>query len=104
MNKIVVFEERGPVHACELRALVRMDEHLVLRLAPPNCHEQGLQHDVCGLSALHRPADDPARIEVDDYRKVSEALAGSDVGDVRDPGLVRSRDVKPPVATAGLPL
>jgi hypothetical protein len=48
---------------------------------------------VCRL--LHRSTDEPAGIEVDDDRDGSEALAGSDVGDVRDPG--RVRDVKLPV-------
>ena len=97
VNQIVVPEERGPVHAGELRTLIRMNQHLVLRFTSPHRHEQSLQYDVRSLSALHSPADDPARIKVDDDRKVSEALAGSDVGDVRDPGLVRSRDVKLPV-------
>jgi len=45
------------------------------------------------LTALHCPADDPARIKIDDC-KVSEAFAGADVGNVRDPGFVRSFDVK----------
>jgi hypothetical protein len=81
-----------------------MNQHLVLRLSPSHRHEQSLQYDVRGLSALHRPADDPAGIEVDDNRKVSEALAGSDVGDVRDPGLVWSLYVELPVErVAGLP-
>src|SRR5690606_9540054 len=35
VNQIVVLEERIPVHAGELRALVRVDQHLTLRLAPP---------------------------------------------------------------------
>lgn len=97
VNQIVVLEERGPVHADELRTLIQMNKDLVLRLSPPHRHEQSLQYDVRGLSALHRPADDPTGIEVDDNRKVSEALAGLDVSDVRDPGLVRSRYVKLPV-------
>ena len=97
VNQIVVPEERGPVHAGKLRALIRVDQHLVFRFASPHRHEQSLQYDVRGLSALHRPADDPARIEVDDNRKVSETFAGSNVSDVRDPGLVRSCYVELPV-------
>ena len=89
--------ERGPVHAGKLRALIRVDQHLVFRFASPHRHEQRLQYDVRGLSALHCPADDPARIEVDDNRKVSETFAGSNVSDVRDPGLVRSCYVELPV-------
>lgn len=89
----MVSEERCSVHAGDLRALIRVDQHLVLRFASPHGHKQSLQYDIGGLAALHCPADDPAGIEVDDDRKVSEALAGSDVCDVRDPGLVRSRYV-----------
>jgi PAS domain-containing protein len=81
VNQIAVLEERGPVHAGELRTLIGMNQHFVLRLSIPHRHEQSLRYDVRGLAALHRPAEDPARIEVDDDRKVSEALAGSDVGD-----------------------
>lgn len=49
------------------------------------------------LSALHRPADDPAGIKIHHYRDIGEALVGSDVGDISDPGLVRGRDVELPI-------
>ena len=97
MNQIVVVEERGPIHAGELRALIRVDQHLALRLAPPDRHEQRLQHDVRGLTALHCPTDNPAGIEIDDDREIGEALGGPDIGDVRDPCPVRSLDVELPV-------
>ena len=74
-----------------------MDQHLVLRLAPPEGHEQGLQDDICRLSALHRPADHAPGIQVDDHRKVSEPLLRPDVGDVSYPNLVRNLDIKLPV-------
>lgn len=74
-----------------------MDQNLILGLASPYRHEQGLQHDVRGLAALHCPANHPAGIEIDDDCKVGEARAGPDIGDVHDPGLVRSLDVELPV-------
>ncbi len=43
-----------------------MDQHLGLRLAPPDSHRQGLQDDICRLTALHRPADHTPGLEVDD--------------------------------------
>jgi len=53
-----------------------MDQNLILGLASPYRHEQGLQHDVRGLTALHCPANHPAGIEIDDDGKVGETLAG----------------------------
>ncbi len=93
----MVLEERCPVHAGELRTLIRMNQHLVLRLSLPHSHQQSLQYDVIGLSTLHRPADDTARIEVGDNRKVSETFAGSNVSNVRHSGSVWSRHVELPV-------
>ena len=97
VNQIVVPEERGPVHAGKLRALIRVDQHLVFRFASPHRHKQGLQYDVRGLAALHRPADDTTGVEIDDDREIGEALTGSDIGDVRDPRRVWSLDVELPV-------
>lgn len=52
MNQIVVPQEAGPVHAGELGALVRVDQHRVLRLAAPDRHVKSLQNDLAGLPAL----------------------------------------------------
>ena len=43
--QVMVLDERGPVHAGELRALIRVDRHLTLRLAPRHRHQQRLQYD-----------------------------------------------------------
>ena len=51
--KIVSPDERSPVHAGELRALIRVDQHPLLRFAPPYRHVQRLQHRIGGLPALH---------------------------------------------------
>lgn len=66
----------------------------VFRFALPHRHKQGLQYDVRGLVALHRPADDTTGIEIDDDREIGEALTGLDRGDVRDPRRVLSLDVE----------
>ena len=42
MNQIVVLQERCPVHAGELRSLIRMHQNLFLWLSPPDSHEQRL--------------------------------------------------------------
>ncbi len=54
-----------------------------------NGSQQGLQNHVGCLAALHRPAHDPAREEIEDDREVSEALVGADIGDVGHPCPVR---------------
>ena len=49
---IVGLEERRPVHAGELGALIGMDQHPVPGLAPPHGHQQSLQDNVRCLTAL----------------------------------------------------
>ena len=95
--KIVGAQEGGPIHAGELAALIGVDQHLRLGFASPDRHERGLQDDVRGLAALHRPSDDTPRIEVDDHREIGKALLRPDVGDVRDPDTIRCFDVELPV-------
>ncbi len=60
-----VFQERCTIHAGKLGTLVKMDEHLVRRLASPHRHKKGLQNDIRCLTALHRPTNDTTRIQVD---------------------------------------
>ena len=43
MNQIVVLQERCPVHAGELRSLIRMHQNLFLWLSPPASHQKRLQ-------------------------------------------------------------
>jgi hypothetical protein len=42
------------------------------------------------LTALHRPADDTAGVEVDHDRQIGKAFQRPDVGDVGDPDAIRS--------------
>src|SRR5690606_36228850 len=50
--QIVCPEERRPVHAGKLGALIRVDQHLALWFAAPHGHEQCLQDHICCLAAL----------------------------------------------------
>ena len=86
--KIVSPDERSPVHAGKLRALIRVDQYPLLRLAPPFRHVQRLQHHIGGLPARHRPAHHTAGIEIDHDSQVGKALQGANVGDVCHPGPV----------------
>lgn len=70
--------------------LVRVDQHPVLWLAPPHRHEQSTTF----VTALHCSTGDPAGIEINNDSKVGEAIASPDVGYIRDPSYVRSRDVE----------
>lgn len=93
----MVPQEQAPLHAGELRALIRLDQHLILRLAPPPSHEQGLQHDIHGVTAPPGPTDHTTGVAINDDGKIGEALAGPDVGYVRNPHVVRKLDVELPV-------
>lgn len=65
-----------------------MDQNPVLRLPPPYRHQQRLQYDICGLTALHRPSQSTTRKEVDHDGKIGKAFQCPNVGDVchTDPG------------------
>jgi hypothetical protein len=56
MNSIVVLEERCIVHAGELRALIRVDQYLILRLT-------------------HRPHQEPQARKDNEYRLPFASLA-----------------------------
>jgi hypothetical protein len=59
-----------------------VDQHLVLRLSPPDRHEQRLQHKFRRLTALHGPTDDTTGIEIDHDGQIGEPFDGPDLGDV----------------------
>lgn len=64
------------------------DQHPILRHSKAHGHEQGLQDYVRHLTALHRPADDTTRVEIDHDHQIGKASQCSDVGDVRHPDRV----------------
>jgi hypothetical protein len=51
--------------------------------------------------SLHRPANDPAAVEVHDGRQMEPSLAGLDVGDVSGPDPVRGRRSKVAIEQIG---
>lgn len=46
---------------------------------------------------MHRPANNPARVKIDDDGQISKALVRPDVGDVAHPDRVRFFNIEPPV-------
>ena len=92
--QVVGLQERGSVHAGELRSLVRVDQNLAPRLPAPHRHQQCLQDQVGGLAVLHRPAHHAAGVDVDHYRQIGEAFLRPDVGDVGHLCLVGCRNIE----------
>jgi len=86
--KIVSAYEGSPVHAGELRTLIRVDPHPVPRLASPIPPCERLEHHIGSLPALHRPTDHAAGIQVDRDSQIGEPFQGANVGDVCHPGTV----------------
>ena len=76
-----------------LTAAIRVMDQARPRTAPLDGHGQ-CGHSGFGAHMLaHRPADDFPGESVEDHRQVEPALAGRDIGDIRqpDPGLCRGR-------------
>ena len=71
-----------------------MREQTGTRQALTHGHGESIEHDVGAQVALHRPADDAAREEVDDDGEEQPALSGPDVRDVPGPNLVARSDGK----------
>ena len=57
--------------------------------APLDCHGQGGDGEFGAHMLAHRPADDFSGEQIEDHGQVEPALAGRDVGDVRQPDLIR---------------
>ena len=53
-------------------------------------HPQGRQGQVGAQMVRHRPADNPAAVQIHDGGQIEPALIGLDVGDIGEPDLVRS--------------
>ena len=71
-----------------------MDEDFCRWLPAPDSHQQSLQNHVGRLTALHGPADNFARVEINDNGQIGKAFAGFDVSDVSDPNSVGCIDFK----------
>ena len=50
--------ESLPLIAAKLRALVRVDHDVLLGLASPHGHQEGIPHNLLGQGSLQSPPDD----------------------------------------------
>ena len=66
-----------------------MDQR-ALGLSCVDRHPQCRQHDASAHPAAHRPAHDPARIEIHHHRQVQPSLMRGDIRDVGSPTLIGS--------------
>src|SRR6266545_3255548 len=76
--------------ADELAALVGVPDQPGVRSTMCKRHLQCVGDELGAQVVGHRPADDPAAVEVLDGDEVEPALPGAQVGDVGDPAAVRS--------------
>ena len=72
----MILKEDAPVMAGVLTALVRMDHHFSFRLASPDCHQQGIEHQLLGDSGLHGPANNPTGKQVYHHARYSQRSSG----------------------------
>tara|TARA_R110002051_G_scaffold144188_1_gene217112 strand:+ start:793 stop:1428 length:636 start_codon:yes stop_codon:yes gene_type:complete len=84
-----------------LGALIRMDQHPVLWLSPPDGHQQCLQNNLCILSLLQCPANHHAGIKVNDDGKIRKSFLCLDIGDVSHPSGIWSGGIKLPIQFVG---
>lgn len=95
--------EAQSVVASVRRSLIRVDQDLALGPATLQGHQKGIDGQAPIQPLLHRPTNDPAREQVDDYRQVQPPLPGANVGCVRQPDLVRLCCGKFPLRTGAEP-
>ena len=81
--------ETPPRIAAKLRTLIGMNQGM-RGLASPYGHEKRIQYEVSGDRGLGGPADNTAGVEVHDDGQVEPAFPRAHVGNVGDPGVVRS--------------
>ena len=58
--QVVVVEKLAPIAAGVLDALIRVNQHPLLRLATPDGHQQGVDDQIGPWIVLHAPANDVA--------------------------------------------
>jgi hypothetical protein len=60
------------------------------RSAVQDGHVQGAEGEMPVDRIRHRPADDLARVEIEQRRQIEPAFLGANVGDIADPCLIWS--------------
>ena len=74
-----------------LAALIRVVQQGIRLAASPDRHDQRVGDELRRHAGAHRPADHPAREQIDDGGHIEPALRGPDVGEVGNPLPVGSR-------------
>jgi hypothetical protein len=80
-----------------LAAAMRVVHQTRRRLAVLLCHPEGVQREAAFEPFAQRPADHPARAQIEDYRQVQPTLQGPHLSNVRDPAAVGCGYGKPPL-------
>ena len=94
-------QQRAVGFAGVLAASIRVDDQPGRRPALGDGHPQSGTDQLGRHARGHRPADDLAREQVHHHRQIQPAAAGTQVGNVGDPCLVRARGVELPVQHIG---
>src|SRR4051794_31892056 len=71
------------------------------RTAPLDCHGQGGDGEFGTHMLAHRPTDDFSGEQIEDHGQVEPALAGRDIGDIRQPDLIRLLGHEIPIEQVG---
>lgn len=99
--EIVLAKEHLPLAAGELRSLVGTDHHLVFGLRLHTAASRACRARSVVMRGLGRPADHPAREQINHHRQIQPPLVGLDVGDVGHPDLVGRIHLELPVQGVG---
>ena len=83
----MLFQKSREVGARKLRALVRVEN---LRLRDPERFPQRLQTEAGVQRDRKLPGQDIAAVPIHDDNQINEAVGQTNVGDVADPGLIRT--------------
>lgn len=73
-----------------LMHLVRMMQQITGRVTVTQGNLQGLQHEALHQATAHRPADDPARMDVEGNRHTQPAFPGRDISNADQPLFTRA--------------
>lgn len=76
-----------------MRTLVGMNDSSAWSPAPYG-HQQCVEYELAGYRGSRRPPDDLSGEQIHDYSEVEPALPRANVGNIRNPSLVRARDVE----------
>src|SRR5712671_4794168 len=85
--------EPPPIVAAILRALIGMNDSSAGSTTAYG-HQHCVEYELAGYRRSRRPPDDLSGEQIHDYGQVEPALPGANVRNIRNPSLVRARDVE----------